>query len=380
MNFNTKNYNYNFIRFIAALMVIISHSFALSLGASSQHYIDSHHLNLININTWGFLAVAVFFFGSGFYIAKSCERNESFLVFLLKRLFKLLPMLILVVLISIFIIGPVFTTLPLKDYFSNILTWKYLLNGILILQHNLPGVFTNNVYMPTVNGALWTLPVEFLCYLFCYIFYKIFKNKDNIVNRIMLVLSVIVILGAFLLQSHISSLYDALCPAISFWLGIQYWINREHLLNIKKPQVLFIASIILFVLVFPVKSLSALAVWICVPYFMFYVMFISKHQHFQKAEIFVQRRKIRVARKNICRDVNFPAELMCVLCSYCMYLIGFPIQQSIVYVMGGGPINPFINIITAVVIDIALALLMHIFIERRVENLTRNILKKWFRH
>ena len=174
MNFNTKNYNYNFIRFIAALMVIISHSFALSLGASSQHYIDSHHLNLININTWGFLAVAVFFFGSGFYIAKSCERNESFLVFLLKRLFKLLPMLILVVLISIFIIGPVFTTLPLKDYFSNILTWKYLLNGILILQHNLPGVFTNNVYMPTVNGALWTLPVEFLCYLFCYIFYKIF--------------------------------------------------------------------------------------------------------------------------------------------------------------------------------------------------------------
>ena len=208
MNFNTKNYNYNFIRFIAALMVIISHSFALSLGASSQHYIDSHHLNLININTWGFLAVAVFFFGSGFYIAKSCERNESFLVFLLKRLFKLLPMLILVVLISIFIIGPVFTTLPLKDYFSNILTWKYLLNGILILQHNLPGVFTNNVYMPTVNGALWTLPVEFLCYLFCYIFYKIFKNKDNIVNRIMLVLSVIVILGAFLLQSHISSLYD----------------------------------------------------------------------------------------------------------------------------------------------------------------------------
>ena len=95
MNFNTKNYNYNFIRFIAALMVIISHSFALSLGASSQHYIDSHHLNLININTWGFLAVAVFFFGSGFYIAKSCERNESFLVFLLKRLFKLLPMLML---------------------------------------------------------------------------------------------------------------------------------------------------------------------------------------------------------------------------------------------------------------------------------------------
>ena len=84
MNFNTKNYNYNFIRFIAALMVIISHSFALSLGASSQQYIDSHHLNLININTWGFLAVAVFFFGSGFYIAKSCERNESFLVFLLK--------------------------------------------------------------------------------------------------------------------------------------------------------------------------------------------------------------------------------------------------------------------------------------------------------
>jgi len=49
-----------------------------------------------------------------------------------------------------------------------------------------------------------------------------------------------------------------------------------------------------------------------------------------------------------------------------MYLIGFPIQQSIVYVMGGGPINPFINIIIAIIIDIAIALPMHIFIERRV--------------
>ena len=104
-------------------------------------------------------------------------------------------------------------------------------------------------------------------------------------------------------------------------------------------------------LVFPIKSLSALAVWICVPYFMFYVMFISKHQHFQKAEILGD-------------------------CSYCMYLIGFPIQQSIVYVMGGGPINPFINIIIAVVIDIAIALLMHIFIECRVDRLTKKILKK----
>ena len=59
-----------------------------------------------------------------------------------------------------------------------------------------------------------------------------------------------------------------------------------------------------------------------------------------------------------------------------MYLIGFPIQQSIVYVMGGGPINPFINIIIAVVIDIAIALLMHIFIECRVDRLTKKILKK----
>lgn len=351
MNFNIKNYNYNFIRFIAALMVIISHSFALSLGDSSQQYIDSHHLNLININSWGFLAVAVFFFGSGFYIAKSCEHNESFPIFLLKRLFKLLPMLILVVLISIFVLGPIFTTLTIKEYFSNILTWKYLLNGILILQHDLPGVFTGNIYLPTVNGALWTLPVEFLCYLFCYIFYKIFKNRDNIVNRIILVLSIIVIFNAFMLHSHIASIYDALCPVISFWLGIQYWINREHLLNLKKPKILFIASIILFVLIFPVKSLSALAVWICVPYFMFYVMFVSRHQYFQKVEILGD-------------------------CSYCMYLIGFPIQQSIVNVMGGGPINPFINIIIAVVIDIAIAIIMHIFIERRVENLTRKILKK----
>ena len=162
-------------------MVIISHSFALSLGASSQHYIDSHHLNLININTWGFLAVAVFFFGSGFYIAKSCERNESFLVFLLKRLFKLLPMLILVVLISIFIIGNTIKLtvharrkeISIMKYVGatdSFIRWPFVIEGIIIgivaalLSILVLGIAYSLITNAAANSIISTMGIKLLSF------------------------------------------------------------------------------------------------------------------------------------------------------------------------------------------------------------------------
>jgi peptidoglycan/LPS O-acetylase OafA/YrhL len=35
----------------------------------------------------------------------------------------------------------------------------------LFLQNELPGVFSENFYPYVINGSLWTLPVEFLCYV-----------------------------------------------------------------------------------------------------------------------------------------------------------------------------------------------------------------------
>ena len=45
-------------------------------------------------------------------------------------------------------------------------TWRYLWrSAILYTPYVLPGVFSGNVLPLVVNGSLWTLPVEFLCYV-----------------------------------------------------------------------------------------------------------------------------------------------------------------------------------------------------------------------
>ncbi len=66
--------------------------------------------------------------------------------------------------LSAFVLGVIFTTLPLSAYFSNHLFFVYLRNLVGDVQFLLPGVFTTNPFK-WVNVSLWTVPFELLCYL-----------------------------------------------------------------------------------------------------------------------------------------------------------------------------------------------------------------------
>mgnify|MGYP002776404545 CR=1 FL=1 len=75
------------------------------------------------------------------------------------------PALAVLVMATVFCFGPVLTTLPITDYFASSDTWGYLSTAALLVRRGLPGVFVDNPYPQAVNGSLWTLPVEFLCYV-----------------------------------------------------------------------------------------------------------------------------------------------------------------------------------------------------------------------
>ena len=162
---NSKLYKY---KFIAALLVIFSHSFSLVGKEDWLYNITKGQMS------FGGLSVGLFLFFSGLYISKSISQNSNitFCNFMKKRCIRIFPALFVTIFLTVFGLGPIMTTLSLKDYFLNIETYRYLLNVLLIMQHNLPGVFENNIAMATVNGALWTLPVEFLCYIGCFILKK----------------------------------------------------------------------------------------------------------------------------------------------------------------------------------------------------------------
>ena len=144
-------------------MVIYCHSFLFTYGQEHGDWLAGLTKGQINL---GGIAVSVFFFYGGFLICKSLDRLQDGKKFFIARIKRIFPPLIVVVMLSAFVMGHMLTTLPLKQYFTEVGTYKYLLNGILIPVHTLPGVFENNVYGAAVNGSLWTLPIEFASYIF----------------------------------------------------------------------------------------------------------------------------------------------------------------------------------------------------------------------
>ena len=143
--------NLNFMRFIAALMVIVSHCYSVVLGGDAGSYL----LKLTGDRlSPGGVSVGVFFLFGGFLIAHSCEHHPEAKKFFSARILRLFPELLFVVIMTAFVFGPLFSTLSPAEYFTNPQTYKYLLNGALIMVHQLPGVFTNNPSGDVVNSVL----------------------------------------------------------------------------------------------------------------------------------------------------------------------------------------------------------------------------------
>lgn len=147
---------FDLLRLLLATGVVLWHSFPLSTGSP----------DLIEQTPFWFLIsamVPMFFALSGFLVTASAERTKAG-AFLLNRCARIFPALVTVILVSAFIVGPLFTTLPLADYFTDKLFFRYLLGLTGLVSFALPGVFETLPTANNVNGSLWTVPHELLCY------------------------------------------------------------------------------------------------------------------------------------------------------------------------------------------------------------------------
>lgn len=153
---NSRPSGFDYMRIILAVSVISAHSTLQMQFASDDR---PHAFTLYTT-----LIVPMFFSLSGFLVAGSLERCRSLVTFLGLRVFRIIPALAVEVLISALILGPLFTTLSLSEYFSSPVFQKYLLNIVGDIHYYLPGVFESN-RSTQVNGQLWTVPWELACYL-----------------------------------------------------------------------------------------------------------------------------------------------------------------------------------------------------------------------
>ena len=156
------------LRLLAALLVVLGHSFVLV----GQDAVTSEPLHRLLPRTYSHLVgVTIFFTISGFLITLSYQRRPDLLRFACARLLRLWPALAIVVGAWAFVLGPMLTALPLRDYFgqgdAGGTVYRYFWTNISLVHiwTGLPGLFGANPMAHQANGSLWTIPYEAAMYV-----------------------------------------------------------------------------------------------------------------------------------------------------------------------------------------------------------------------
>jgi len=323
---DSRNNNFDILRFFAALQVLILHGVLLFGNDNKNWFVD---LN----------GVAVFFVISGFLVTRSWCDNPNIFAFLKKRILRIFPALITVVLFTALILGPLVTTLPLKEYFADSAFFNYFKNIFLYeIYHLLPGVFQNNPLNESVNASLWTLPLEFFMYCLIAIFgiTKILNKKYFHFVFVLLTISL------FYVFTHIYIIkwtYIQFVDFLSlFFISSGFYIYREKII-LSFPLFLVCLAIFLsgMIVSYKIDVVFEYFRLLTLPYMIIYIAYckIPYINNFGKYGDF----------------------------SYGIYLWAYPVSQTLIY-FWQDKFNIFTYIVSVFFITLFIAVLSFKFIEK----------------
>lgn len=344
-----KSSNVSFMRFIAALFVIYSHSFVLSTGSDAGELFM--YITRLNYK-FSHIALTIFFLFGGFYITKSFIDSKSIFKYFKSRILRIFPPLIMLVLITVFVVGPIFTTLELKDYFSHPDTYKYLKNILLTFTDGLPGVFTN-LKIHSINGALWTLIFEFNCYIFVAILgvLGILKKKEITLGISCFIWFIYIFRNNIFASDFVflnMGFFNLLWFLSIFSIGMVFYLFKD---SIKIDGKIAIACFLIVCICFCIGVYDE-AVTFFGAYPLIYLAYSPK---------------IKMPKLKHIGDI-----------SYGIYLYGFLIQVMIISLFGG-TMHPYLNLLLTYIIVIPVAYLSSISVERVTKlknvNITSNVCK-----
>lgn len=317
--YDRKN-NYDFIRFIAALLVIVSHAYPLTSHENEFFLVWSNgQMDL------GRLAVATFFVISGFLITQSYNRTPDIIKYFKARILRIFPALIVAALFGTFVIGLLVTTLPKIDYLTNSNTYNYLKVIFLFpMQWTLPGVFESSSLNNSINGSLWTLPFEILSYIVVAILgiFGALKSKKLILFIFLLSMYVKNYLIVYI-PTHFSFVYlPSFFDLFPFFAAGMVLYAYKDSITINKQNALI--SLALLIISFIFGGFTNIFT-IFGAYLIIYLAYNTKVRFY-----------------NFAKYGDF---------SYGLYIYAFPIQQAVTYYFGGE-----ISVLTNIAISVPLTI------------------------
>ena len=335
-----KDNNFNLIRVVAALAVLVTHSFSLATGNG-----DTEPLQEMLGMSIGAVAVDVFFITSGFLVTASLISRRSAVDFVWARVLRILPALLVMLVLTVFALGPIFTSLDLSSYFSDPKTYGYLAKCLTLIggvAYELPGVFEGNPYKRAVNGSLWTMPHEVRMYAVLALMWIGLRLIPKVRLRAFQVATVMLALaaGAYILAAHFHTSSEDHFGRLffMFFTGAAIYVLRERIAIYHSLFWVFLSA--LFVATSN-QELFFFVYTLTIAYLLFFIAYIPSG-HIRKYNRFGDY-------------------------SYGIYIYAFPVQQSIAALIPG--VSATQMIVLSSVITIPLAIASWHFLERRVLGL-----------
>lgn len=334
--YRSKNNNFNLIRLILSVTVILTHCFWVAEGVTKSDPLMKYmHMTL------GDLAVLIFFVISGFLISKSYLENQDPIYFIKSRILRIYPAVITVTILTV-IMGFYLTQVNYKDYFLSKQVFSFLYKNCLLIfdirERIGFNIFGSNPLGGQINSPLWTLTWElkmYLLVLFIFSTTKIFHTRIYF-NFLFLILSVLY----FYFMDKIGR--GGNFP-LYFFTGVFFYVNRN---NIKLNLTFFFSSIIVLFLISG-NELDKFLLPIILAYQIIFLAYVNS----SKLKTF-----------NRFGDYSFG-----------LYIFSFPIQQLLVYLK---ITNVPLLFFTSLFISFLFAFTSYHLIESKALSLKSTILKK----
>ncbi|MCF5702852.1 acyltransferase family protein [Pseudomonas syringae] len=283
-----RNNSFDLIRHLAALMVLVSHHFALS-GLEEP--------GIAGYNSLGGIAVTAFFSISGLLISQSFFNSRSFADYLGKRVVRIFPALILCAFVMTYLAGAVFA----DGYVASFGALVDFLRISVFGRANIEPITQGFIVSESFNGSLWTLKIEFGFYLLLALALGMYRRA-----LMPWVLLAVFAVATYALGNHVPgalaqklAVYSA--AGIAFFAGAVIAFNQQYLSDRRVLAIALVtaAGLIFFSVGTPLASVLA-TLGVCLATLSLGLLYVDK----------TIRRRFDI--------------------SYGMYLYAFPVQQLII--------------------------------------------------
>lgn len=323
----SRDNNFNLIRMIAALGVLISHAYPIAIGFGTGEPLTQ----FLKGQSLGSVSVAVFFAISGFLIARSFDRSDTLSRFFVARALRLFPALVVALAFTVFFIQWVLADPPGSLPWSDAAVYFVRNLSLYSLQYELGAVFQANPFGPAINGSLWTLNHEVTCYLGVVALGLVGALRKKALMAFALLAFIALYIPVTLLEPHprLSALFYLALPFIT---GTALYVWRD-VVPLSAVCGLGLAAL-------------SVAAWFT-PWF--HEVFAVTLSYW----VFLLGYLPGGAVRSYNRVGDF---------SYGTYIYAFPVQQYMVYAFG--PMTPLENMFLAFPVTLVLAVISWFLIEK----------------